>query len=154
MLLFDALQSKDTISSDLGRPPTSFLDIFNIKAVMRVAPDPRRLLSSLGGGDPKKGWEELRFLRSLVLFHNSSGLEFQEYQMSVEDIQSLGPASDFTNRYRVVLERTDILLDMRDDNVREVRKFYRRTFFVEFTPGYCIAAITPGGWWEESDERR
>ena len=68
--LFDALQSKDTISSDLERPPMSFLDIFNIKAIMRVAPDPRRLLSSLGGGDPKKGWEELKFLRGLTLFHN------------------------------------------------------------------------------------
>lgn len=151
VLLFDALQSKDTISSDLGRAPMSLLDIFNIKAIMRVVPDPRQLLSSLGGGDPKKGWEELMFLRSLMLFHNSSGLEFQEYQMSAEDIQPLSPVSDFTNRYRVVLKRTDILLDMRDDdNFREVRKFYRRTFFVEFTSGYCIAAITPSGWWEES----
>lgn len=153
--LFNALQSKETISSDLGRAPMSFLDIFNIKAIMRVVTDPRRLLSSLGGGDPKKGWEELKFLWSLVLFHNSSGLEFQEYVMSVEDIQPLGPASEFTNRYRAVLKRTDILLDMRDDdNFREVRKFYRRTFFVEFTSGYCIAAITPAGSWEESDGRR
>lgn len=156
LALFDALQSTETVSTDLGRPPLSFLDFFNIKAIMRVVPDPRRLISSLGGGDTRAGWEELRFLRALTLFHSPSGLEFQEYAMSVEDIQPVESYSESLMRYRIVLKRTDILLDMRDQgNFREVRKSYKRTFFAEFTSGgYCIAGITPTGWWEEANERR
>ena len=152
LALFDALQSTAAVSTDLERPP----DFFDIKAIMRIAPDPRRLISSLGGGDPKKGWEELKFLRTLTLFHSPSGLEFQEYAMSIEYIRPVESHSESLVRYRVVLKRTDILFDMSDQgDFREVRKSYQRTFFAEFTSGgYCIAGITPIGRWEEANESR
>ena len=148
-LLFEALQSTDAISTDIEKPPMNLREILDLRKITHVAPDPLKLLATLGKGNSRKGWDELRFLRSLNVFHNASGLEFQEYKMTVARKTSLLPTEAGTVRYKVGLERVDVLLDMRDDkNFKEVRKTYSRTFIATFTEsGHCIIGLTPIDEW-------
>ncbi len=147
--LFGALQSTDDISTDIDKPLTNIREVLDLRKIMRVVPDPRKLLATLGNGNPGKGWEELRFLRSLNVFHNTSGFEFQEYKITVARKTELLPVEIGTVRYQMVLKRVDILLDMTDDkNFKEVRQTYSRTSTATFSRGsYCITGLVPIDEW-------
>lgn len=150
--LFAAFSRGGGSSENLEGPPTDLLELFDFQAVIRVTPDPKGVMSALGKGNLRKGWEEVIFLKSgLVLFHNSSGLEFLEYRMAVERLDQLLSAGLLERRYALTLRRTDILLDV--DRSAEARKFYRRDFLlVVSSGGNCVLGLTPLEEWQEASK--